>query len=49
MTSIPKSNGLTHIFFTVGDDSDYFDRSAEISEIDERLSRLQLLMKTSLS
>lgn len=32
-----------------GDDSDYFDRSAEISEIDERLNRLQLLMKTSLS
>lgn len=34
---------------SVGDDSDYFDRSAEISEIDERLSRLQELMKTSLS
>jgi len=32
-----------------GYDSDFFDRSAEISEIDERLNRLQHLMKTSMS
>lgn len=38
--NIPTANGY---------DSDYFDRSAEISEIDERLNRLQQLMKTSLS
>ena len=29
-------------------DSDYFDRSVEISEIDERLNRLQEFMKTNL-
>ncbi|KAL4238643.1 Coiled-coil domain-containing protein 61 [Mactra antiquata] len=38
--NIPESNGY---------DSDYFDRSAEISEIDERLGRLQQLMKSSMS
>ncbi|KAL5008943.1 hypothetical protein ScPMuIL_014524 [Solemya velum] len=31
-----------------GDDTDYFDRSEEISEIDARLNRLQELMKSSL-
>ncbi|XP_022328744.2 centrosomal protein CCDC61-like isoform X1 [Crassostrea virginica] len=31
-----------------GDDSDSFDRSAEISEIDARLARLQQMMKNSL-
>ncbi|CAL1527796.1 unnamed protein product [Lymnaea stagnalis] len=31
-----------------GDDSEYFDRSAEISEIDERLDRLQQLMKAAM-
>ena len=35
-------------FLTANDDDDYFDRSAEISEIDERLNRLQQLMKSSL-
>ncbi|XP_053405514.1 centrosomal protein CCDC61-like [Mercenaria mercenaria] len=38
--NIPASNGY---------DSDYFDRSAEISEIDERLNRLQQLMKNSMT
>lgn len=32
----------------VGGDSDYFDRSVEISEIDARLNRLQDFMKTNL-
>lgn len=31
-----------------GDDSELFDRSAEISEIDERLNRLQQLMKATM-
>ncbi|XP_052769187.1 centrosomal protein CCDC61-like [Mya arenaria] len=38
--NIPARNGY---------ESDLFDRSAEISEIDERLNRLQQLMKTSMS
>lgn len=30
------------------EDSEYLDRSAEISEIDERLDRLQQLMKATM-
>lgn len=30
------------------EDSDFFDRSAEISEIDDKLNRLQELMKASM-
>lgn len=35
------------LFVTSG--QDYFDRSAEINEIDERLNRLQEFMKTTLA
>lgn len=37
-----------HSTFITGEDSDYYNGSAEISEIDERLSKLQALMKNSL-
>lgn len=36
------------LLFCTGDDSDSFDRSAEISEIDARLARLQQMMKNSI-
>ena len=39
---------LILFFLLSANDSDYFDRSAEISEIDERLNRLQEFMKTTL-
>lgn len=40
---------LTFVTQISGDeDSEYFDRSAEISEIDERLDRLQQLMKATM-
>lgn len=39
--------GYSSITFTVAD-SDYYDRSTEISEIDARLNRLQQFMKTTM-
>ena len=38
-----------YYFYFAEDDNDYFNRSAEILEIDERLNRLQEFMKNNLT
>lgn len=48
MAMVIKIVAIVFFFVCTGEESEVFDRSAEINEIDERLNRLQQLMKATM-